>query len=698
MDPSAIQPSATAGPSGIFAMFLPANAASDNTPASLFGSLLQDAVELAGSASLATADGASESSGEIDGNSASPVVEQPKGEGHKKQESKNVSGGSAGTLTPFMLAVAPMPIEPPRKPDQATLAPAASIAATQSQQGSNAQAPGTSVPSAPSPGTSLADITGKGTKLSGQPQADASTVTNERSTGRFPALPNSEILGGGPASKREGADIGPIAPELAQSKSAQKIAGHSEKSDEWEFNSHSQSSAAFGNTQIKAGNSAPAAKQFPPITSELSQPLEGQKPIANTMGHATSINTTATPNQQSPQDDVPLPAKLFFQPQGGLNLMFATNLSINDGASAAMNAAANAASEDGTALQREPVSPAPLNPSSTAFSTELPAAAPFQAEKNPQRLQAAIASPNVQPQVQTEPQFKAQPEIQHQHWADQAQSVSGSAPGKNAGDLLKSAVTNFSKQVSATHHSAINTQSAENRAVTKTDAAATPADSVSTNSTTTRGTDHKLNQADQANSATQSGQAATATPSLGQAVMPAATNAPAPPTGVSAAASQPVPAFPAQTATAKVVAHDLPAAVSEPSVPVQVHAARMFQSDGRSEMRLDMQTQSFGGVEVHTSVSGKDVQLSVSAEHGDLRGFLAPEMPVLQSNLQHHDLRLQQVRTLLSTGTQREFSSGSEQQEQRFARPHTRPGDFDQRNVTGNSEEEDSPKGLSIRI
>jgi len=148
----------------------------------------------------------------------------------------------------------------------------------------------------------------------------------------------------------------------------------------------------------------------------------------------------------------------------------------------------------------------------------------------------------------------------------------------------------------------------------------------------------------------------------------------------------------------KPVAHDLPAAVSDPSVPMQVHAARMFQTDGRSEMRLDMQTQSFGGVEVHTSVSGKDVQLSVTAEHGDLRSFLAPEMPALQSNLQQHDLRLQQVRTLLNTSAQREFSSGSEQREQRFARPHSRTGVFDHRNIVGDPDEEDSPKSLSIRI
>lgn len=113
---------------------------------------------------------------------------------------------------------------------------------------------------------------------------------------------------------------------------------------------------------------------------------------------------------------------------------------------------------------------------------------------------------------------------------------------------------------------------------------------------------------------------------------------------------------------------------------------------------MGMQTQAFGALEVHASVSGKEVRFAVTAEHGDLRSFLTPEMPVLQNNLQQHDLRLEQVRTVLGAGTQQQFSPGSGREERRFSRPHQQPGTFDQQHIAASLEEEDSPRGLNIRI
>lgn len=100
---------------------------------------------------------------------------------------------------------------------------------------------------------------------------------------------------------------------------------------------------------------------------------------------------------------------------------------------------------------------------------------------------------------------------------------------------------------------------------------------------------------------------------------------------------------------------------------------------------MEMRTQAFGGVEIHATVSGKDVQLSIGADRGDLRTSLAPELPTLQNALQQLDLRLEHVHTL-SPGNhaQPDFSSGSDRQEQRFQRstppsPGTyKPQDFEE--------------------
>lgn len=145
--------------------------------------------------------------------------------------------------------------------------------------------------------------------------------------------------------------------------------------------------------------------------------------------------------------------------------------------------------------------------------------------------------------------------------------------------------------------------------------------------------------------------------------------------------------------------HDVPQPTPAAPLPVQVHAARMVQNEDRAEMKLDMRTEIFGAVEVRTTVSGKDVQLAVSAEHGDLRAFLASEMPALQNSLQQHDMRLEHIRTLSNAGTQPEFSSGSGKQEQRFSRPRPRGGTlFQDEPGTGDFSNQDFRHGLSIRV
>lgn len=192
------------------------------------------------------------------------------------------------------------------------------------------------------------------------------------------------------------------------------------------------------------------------------------------------------------------------------------------------------------------------------------------------------------------------------------------------------------------------------------------------------------------------GQSAAQPPVSPSANTPAASAVNILPAPNAASASQ-VTATPVTTPSSD--AHDAQPAVLPITNSLQIHAAHIVQAGSRAEMRLDMRTQAFGGVEIHTAISGKDVQLVVSAEHGNLRSFLAPEMPVLQSSLQQHDLRLEQVRTFVNTGTQPEFSSGSGRQEQNFSRPRTRTGVFYQsEDSSGNFGEEDSPKGLSIRI
>ena len=270
---------------------------------------------------------------------------------------------------------------------------------------------------------------------------------------------------------------------------------------------------------------------------------------------------------------------------------------------------------------------------------------------------------------------------------------------QRTGEVLKFSGANGTAQ-SFSHHANVDQPQAGNGCQAGSENSSAMSDSGRTSVAGARNSDRNSGPTQIAGASPQQN-AQTVTPA--QQPVPAATSAAAGSQPVSlsvapAASSQPPAAPPIQTAVPKPALHDVPATTPDAPAPVQVHSARMVQGDQRSEMRMGMQTEAFGALEVHASVSGRDVRLAVSAEHGDLRSCLAPEVPVLQSNLQQHDLRLEQVRTVLSGGMQQEFSPGSGREERRFSRPHHQPGAFDQPRIAASLDDEDSAGGLSIRI
>ena len=133
---------------------------------------------------------------------------------------------------------------------------------------------------------------------------------------------------------------------------------------------------------------------------------------------------------------------------------------------------------------------------------------------------------------------------------------------------------------------------------------------------------------------------------------------------------------------------------------MQVQSARIFQSGSQVEMRVGLQTETFGTVQVHATVSSKQVDVALGSERGDLRASVASELPTLQSSLQQHDLRLDQVRTLgqVPAGQSDSFS-GSGGQQHAFRRPeHTGIAAYE---PVRNEEDEASVEpqtGLNIRV
>jgi hypothetical protein len=98
-----------------------------------------------------------------------------------------------------------------------------------------------------------------------------------------------------------------------------------------------------------------------------------------------------------------------------------------------------------------------------------------------------------------------------------------------------------------------------------------------------------------------------------------------------------------------------------------LNLARMVDRVGQSEMHVGLRTLAFGSVEVHTVVRDSQVGLTVGSEKGDLRAFLAPEVPGLQTSLQQHDLHFDHIRFLdHGPGFDMGFSTGADAQSRSF--------------------------------
>lgn len=71
--------------------------------------------------------------------------------------------------------------------------------------------------------------------------------------------------------------------------------------------------------------------------------------------------------------------------------------------------------------------------------------------------------------------------------------------------------------------------------------------------------------------------------------------------------------------------------------------AQVVSRAAQSEMRIGLNTSSFGNVEVRTVVHATDAGVSIGSEKGDLRSLLAPELPGVASALQQQNVRLTHV-------------------------------------------------------
>jgi len=94
------------------------------------------------------------------------------------------------------------------------------------------------------------------------------------------------------------------------------------------------------------------------------------------------------------------------------------------------------------------------------------------------------------------------------------------------------------------------------------------------------------------------------------------------------AATLPVIAHPAKTQESPA---PIPAALPQP-LPA-INTAKLIQSMGQSEMRVNMRTTEFGNISINTSTTRDLISAQISLEHGELARTLATHLPEMQARL-----------------------------------------------------------------
>jgi len=161
------------------------------------------------------------------------------------------------------------------------------------------------------------------------------------------------------------------------------------------------------------------------------------------------------------------------------------------------------------------------------------------------------------------------------------------------------------------------------------------------------------------------------TPAFSQAF--AATNDVKPQAGVSTENQTPV------TPAVTIPLNDRPAAPAVASLPTApanppettsrildavpnptVTDAQISQNSNHSEMRIAMQTDKLGAVELHARVSGDEIGAAITVEKRDAHAALAVELPALQQALSDKQFRVDQI-TLLHSSLHSTTGDGSGQ-------------------------------------
>jgi flagellar hook-length control protein FliK len=101
-----------------------------------------------------------------------------------------------------------------------------------------------------------------------------------------------------------------------------------------------------------------------------------------------------------------------------------------------------------------------------------------------------------------------------------------------------------------------------------------------------------------------------------------------------------------------------------------VNAAHLLDHAGQTEIRIEMQGGSLGGVELRAHMSGNDIGASIAVEHHDVQDMLANDLPALHNALIEKNLRVDYLSVSQGMPGSMNGGAGSDAGHRSFYQPH----------------------------
>jgi flagellar hook-length control protein FliK len=104
-----------------------------------------------------------------------------------------------------------------------------------------------------------------------------------------------------------------------------------------------------------------------------------------------------------------------------------------------------------------------------------------------------------------------------------------------------------------------------------------------------------------------------------------------------------------------------------------VNGAHIVTQPGQTEIRIEMQADSLGGVELRAHIAGDQIGASISVEHHDAQVALATDLPALHNALAEKNLRLESLTVSQGTFSSLSGGFGQDTNQRSYSQPPAKP-------------------------